>query len=234
MKKLPLLLSAVFGFCSVYADPVVLNGYTLKTADEKSYSGDYEVNGELRPEDGSEIDGSNWRVIKIVAFQKNGISMTLRSGTLVIDNIEDKYNGCYPNNGSSYINFAPGSTAKVTMSYAASDVYTQCFASGRNFRVNDAVLTAEEFAEKVKLEGVDETHTTFSLEPPSATDVIFGQPTAAFANGAATMTASVVAAGDGSAQVYAVWDYADHGPVLSDWGENKVTIFQPHIIRVST
>lgn len=224
MKKLPLLLSAVFGFCSVYADPVVLNGYTLKTGDEKSYSGDYEVNGELRPEDGSEIDGSNWRVIKIVAFQKNGISMTLRSGTLVIDNIEDKYNGCYPNNGSSYINFAPGSTAKVTMSYAASDVYTQCFASGRNFRVNDAVLTAEEFAEKVKLEGVDETHTTFSLEPPSATDVIFGQPTAAFANGAATVTASVVAAGDGSAQVYAVWNYADHGPVLSDWGENKVSV----------
>ena len=222
MKK-ALMIAGMFCVCSAFADPVVINGnYTLNVGDAKSYSGDYVVTGEFQPKDGSEIDGSNWHVEKIVAFQQNGISMTLRSGTLVVDTW-GSYFGCYPNNGSSYINFAPGSTAKVTMACASTDVYSGCFASGRNFRVNDAVLTAEEFADKIKLEVVDETHTTFSLNPPAATDVVFGKPTAVFANDTATVTASV-AQGDGSAQVYAVWDTSDKGSTFAAWGNHTVTV----------
>lgn len=223
MKK-SLMIAGMFCVCSAFADSVVINGnYTLNVGDEKSYSGDYEVTGELQPKDGSEIAGSNWHVKRILAFQSNGISMTLRSGTVVVDEW-GSYNGCYPNNGSSYVNFAPGSTAKVTMSCASADVYSGCFAQGRNFRVNDAVLTAEEFAEKIQLEVVDETHTTFSLVPPADTDVVFGKPTAVFANDAATVTASIVARGDGSARVYAVWDASDKGSTLSAWGDNKVQV----------
>ena len=223
MKK-ALMIAGMFCACSAFADPVVINGnYTLNVGDAKSYSGDYVVTGEFQPKDGSEIDGSNWHVEQIVAFQQNGISMTLRSGTLVVDTW-GSHAGCYPNNGASYINFAPGSTAKVTMACASTDVYSGCFASGRNFRVNDAVLTAEEFADKIKLEVVDETHTTFSLNPPAATDVVFGKPTAVFANDTATVTASIVAQGDGSAQVYAVWDTSDKGSMFAAWGNHTVTV----------
>ena len=199
-------------------DWVVLDGnYTLEPDDPKCLSGSYEVGWELQPKDGVVIDGSNWHVKHILAFQQNNISMTLKSGTLIIDHGD--YNGCYPNSGWAYVNIPEDSTATVTMPFPVGEIYSRCFSQG-NFKVNNSALTEAEFGLKIACEAVDGSHTRFSLREGKATDVAMTAVSLAVVQSGvvdASVTFAEDGRGDGNAQLYVVWDLADRGTQLSAW-----------------
>ena len=220
MKKL-LMIAGMFCVCSAFADPVMLDGnYVLETTDPKCTSGSYEVGSELQPKDGVVIDGSDWHVKHILAFQQNGISMTLQSGTLVIDHGD--YNGCYPNNGASWVNLPDNSTATVTMPFAAGEIYSRCFSQG-NFRVGGRVLTEPEFALKITCESVDSSHTRFSIREGKASDVFMSGISLSVANPGvvdAEVTFGEGGRGDGTASLYVAWDLSDRGTSMDAWANH--------------
>lgn len=220
MKK-SLMIAGMFCVCSAFADPVVLDGnYVLETTDPKCTSGSYEVGSELQPKDGVVIAGSDWHVKHILAFQQNGISMTLQSGTLVIDHGD--YNGCYPNNGASWVNIPDDSTATVTMPFAAGEIYSRCFSQG-NFRVGGRVLTEPEFALKITCESVDSSHTRFSIREGKASDVFMSGISLSVANPGvvdAEVTFGEGGRGDGTASLYVAWDLSDRGTSMDAWANH--------------
>lgn len=220
MKK-ALMIAGMFCACSAFADPVVLDGnYVLETTDPKCTSGSYEVGRELQPKDGVVIAGSDWHVKHILAFQQNGISMTLQSGTLVIDHGD--YNGCYPNNGASWVNLPDDSTATVTMPFAAGEIYSRCFSQG-NFRVGGRVLTEPEFALKITCESVDSSHTRFSIREGKKSDVFMSGISLSVANPGvvdAEVTFGEGGRGDGTASLYVAWDLSDRGTSMDAWANH--------------
>ena len=57
--------------------------YSFQVNDPHAYSGNWYINGEFQPVDGAEIDGANWYVDSLIAFQGNGQILNVKSGSMI-------------------------------------------------------------------------------------------------------------------------------------------------------
>ena len=197
--------------------------YSFQVNDAHAYSGKWYINGEFQPVDGAEIDGADWYVDNIIAFQGNGQILNLKSGSLIWTGTVHG-GGVWPDNNSKWLNFVPGSTFRCSNPNIPMTgdmrVFKKCFEDAwSNFRYNNDRITDEtRFNELFIVEAYGENGSTFYLKPPPADAVFFNSVTAlSISNDTVKLTATFMNEGDGSATITAAWDTEDKGSDISNW-----------------
>ena len=197
--------------------------YSFQVNDPHAYSGNWYINGEFQPVDGAEIDGANWYVDSLIAFQGNGQILNVKSGSMIWTR-SDWGGGVYPDNNSKWINFVPGSTFRFSNPNIPmtgdTGVFKKCFEDAwSNFRYNNDKITDEtRFYELFVVEAYGENGSTFYLKPPPADAVLFNAVSAvSTANDTVKLTATFMSEGDGTATITAAWDTEDKGSDISNW-----------------
>ena len=201
--------------------------YSFQINDAHAYSGNWYINGEFQPVDGAEIDGANWYVEGLIAFQGNGKILNVKSGSMVWT-AANWGGGVYPDNNSKWINFVPGSTFRFSNPNIPmtgdTGVFKKCFEDAwSNFRYDNEKITDEtRFHELFVVEAYGENGSTFYLKPSN--DVYFNALSVQSAgnNSSLLLAATFLNAGDGTATITAAWDTEDKGGDLSGWANTQV------------
>ena len=121
--------------------------YSFKVNDEHANSGKWYINGEFQPVDGATIDGADWYVDSLIAFQGNGKILNLKSGS-IIWTATNHGGGVWPENNDKWLNFVPGSTFRCSNPNIPmtgdTGVFKKCFQDQwSNFRYNNDKITDE-------------------------------------------------------------------------------------------
>ena len=197
--------------------------YSFQVNDVHANSGKWYINGEFQPVDGATIDGADWYVDSLIAFQGNGQILNVKSGSIIWTRT-DWGGGVYPDNNTKWINFVPGSTFRCSNPNIpmAGDtgVFKKCFQDQwSNFRYNNDKITDEtRFNELFVVEAYGENGSTFYLKPPAADAVFFDTVSVvSTSNDTVKLTATFMSEGDGTAAITAAWDTEDKGADISNW-----------------
>ena len=199
--------------------------YSFAVDDAHATSGKWYINGEFRPVDGATIDGAEWYVDNLIAFQADGQVLNLKSGTLTWT-ATGWGGGVYPNNNTKWLNFMPGSTLvcinpNISVS-GDNGVFEKCFRDGEsNFHYNNERITDEtRFNELFTVEAGPSGGSMFYLTPIDADTPVFEAVVATAAEGGKiAVSASFVQAGSPAATVYAAWATSDLGRDMSNWSD---------------
>ena len=200
--------------------------YSFKVDDEHATDGKWYIKGEFQPVDGAEINGADWYVDNLVAFQGDGGVLNLKTGTLVWTGTAHG-GGVWPDNNSKYLNFVPGSTfvcmnPNIPLTGDMS-CFNKCFKDQwSNFRYNHERITTEErFNELFVLEAYGENGSKFYLKPSN--DVYFNTlfVQSVESNDKVKLSATFLNEGDGTAAITAAWGAADMGESLSAWSNTS-------------
>lgn len=202
--------------------------YSFQVNDEHANSGKWYINGEFQPVDGATIDGADWYVDSLIAFQGNGQILNVKSGSIIWTRT-DWGGGVYPDNNTKWINFVPGSTFRCSNPNIPmtgdTGVFKKCFQDAwSNFRYNNDKITDEtRFNELFVVEAYGENGSTFYLKPPAA-DVVFFDTVSVVStsNDTVNLTATFMNTGDGTATITAAWDTEDKGADISNWANKQI------------
>lgn len=235
MKRILMLAMAALGLtfgakaeCPDGYTDVGDGNYSFKVNDERATSGKWYTSHEFQPVDGSTLDGAEWYVDNLIAFQGNDWVLNLKSGLMTWTGTAHG-GGVWPNNTSSYLNFLPGSTAVCINPNINKDaIFQNCFKSGNsNFRYNGDLITDEErFDELFTVDvGPGNKGAMFYLTPTDASTPVIGSVTGvSLAQNAITVSATFVNPGDPVAMVSAAWATSDLGKDPAAWSETRVEL----------
>lgn len=202
--------------------------YSFQVNDVHANSGKWYINGEFQPVDGATIDGADWYVDNLIAFQANDHVLNLKSGTLTWT-ATGWGGGVYPDNNTKWLNFMPGSTLvcinpNIPVS-GDNGVFKKCFQDQwSNFRYNNDKITDEtRFNELFVVEAYGENGSTFYLRPAAADAVFFDTVSVvSTSNDTVSLTATFMSEGDGTAAISAAWDTEDKGADISSWANKQI------------
>lgn len=235
MKRILMLAMAVLGLtfsakaeCPDGYTKLSDGNYSFKVDDEHATDGKWYIKGEFQPVDGATIDGAEWYVDSLIAFQDNGTVLNLQSGKLTWTGT-GWGGGVYPGSDNKYLNFVPGSTfVCINPNFRPDQIFSECFKAGNsNFRYNDEKITDEErFKELFTVDvGPDNKGAMFYLTPTDASTPVIGSVTgASSAQQEITVSATFVNPGDPVGTVSAAWATSDLGKDPAAWGEALVSL----------